>query len=477
MQKMPKVFYALLMLVLVLVLSGCELRRESSDLVEATPLSDLPPTLAPLGAETNSLAEATVVPTVINVQPTATQTTLKAGDAADLPQEPVAPAAAANNKPATTVTSEVAAKNNTGTGPAVTVNSVPTAEQAAISKPKPEQSIVVDATANLPLGGPVAANPPATQANGASATYGESSYLVRAGDTLFSIAQRYGTTVEAIAYANGLSSDMIAAGQTLSIPGGAVVNQQQPQQPQPAQQQPAYPAPAAPQQQPDYSAEQQQAYGYQQPDNQAGGYRQQQAIGGYHLVTPGETLYRIALQYGTSVEAIAAANNIGYPYNIQIGQQLAIPMAGGYGTAPNYPQQQQQNGYYPQQQQQQADPYYPQQQQQQGYDNYQQQQNGYYPQQQQGGNYSQQPQQADPYYPQQQQQGYGNYPQQPQNGYYPQQQQGGNNYGAAGTHTVAPGETLYSIAMSYGTNAAALAAANGLADPNQIYVGQVLYLP
>jgi len=469
MQKVPKVFYALLMLVLVLVLSGCELRRESSDLVEATPLSDLPPTLAPLGAETNSLAEATVVPTVINVQPTATQTTLKAGDAADLPQEPVAPAAA--NKSAAAVTSEVAAKNNTGTGPAVTVNSVPTAEQAAISKPKPEQSIVVDATANLPLGGPVAANPPATQANGASATYGESSYLVRAGDTLFSIAQRYGTTVEAIAYANGLSSDMIAAGQTLSIPGGAAVNQQ-PQQPQQAQQQPAYPAPAASQQQPDYSAEQQpQAYGYQQPDNQAGGYRQQQpyaAIGGYHLVTPGETLYRIALQYGTSVEAIAAANNIGYPYNIQIGQQLAIPMAGGYGTAPNYPQQQQQNGNYPQQQQ--ADPYYPQQQQ--GYDNYQQQQNGYYPQQQQQ-------QQADPsYYPQQQQQqGYGNYPQQQQNGYYPQQQQGGNNYGAAGTHTVAPGETLYSIAMSYGTSAAALAAANGLADPNQIYVGQVLYLP
>jgi LysM repeat protein len=42
---------------------------------------------------------------------------------------------------------------------------------------------------------------------------------------------------------------------------------------------------------------------------------------------------------------------------------------------------------------------------------------------------------------------------------------------------VAPGETLYSIATRYGTSSDALAAANGLSNPNQLFVGQVLYLP
>ena len=46
-----------------------------------------------------------------------------------------------------------------------------------------------------------------------------------------------------------------------------------------------------------------------------------------------------------------------------------------------------------------------------------------------------------------------------------------------GTHTVGPGETLYSIATRYGTTAQAIAQANGITNPNQIYVGQVLYLP
>lgn len=49
--------------------------------------------------------------------------------------------------------------------------------------------------------------------------------------------------------------------------------------------------------------------------------------------------------------------------------------------------------------------------------------------------------------------------------------------GPTGSHTVAPGETLYSIASRYGLSAEAITAANGLANPNQIFVGQVLFLP
>ncbi|WP_135257678.1 LysM peptidoglycan-binding domain-containing M23 family metallopeptidase [Thermus caldilimi] len=44
----------------------------------------------------------------------------------------------------------------------------------------------------------------------------------------------------------------------------------------------------------------------------------------------------------------------------------------------------------------------------------------------------------------------------------------------AQTHTVAPGETLFSIARRYGTTVEALARLNGLQDPNRIRVGQVL---
>ncbi|MCI8635788.1 MAG: LysM peptidoglycan-binding domain-containing protein [Eubacterium sp.] len=45
------------------------------------------------------------------------------------------------------------------------------------------------------------------------------SYTVVSGDTLWSIARRYGTTVDAIKRLNGLTGDEIRVGQTLLIPG------------------------------------------------------------------------------------------------------------------------------------------------------------------------------------------------------------------------------------------------------------------
>lgn len=44
-----------------------------------------------------------------------------------------------------------------------------------------------------------------------------------------------------------------------------------------------------------------------------------------HVVQPGENLYRIALRYGVSVSALAAANGITNPNRIYAGQQLVIP--------------------------------------------------------------------------------------------------------------------------------------------------------
>jgi LysM repeat protein len=45
------------------------------------------------------------------------------------------------------------------------------------------------------------------------------------------------------------------------------------------------------------------------------------------------------------------------------------------------------------------------------------------------------------------------------------------------THTVAAGETVYSIARKYGKSAAAIINANNLSNPNFIFPGQVLNIP
>jgi len=44
-------------------------------------------------------------------------------------------------------------------------------------------------------------------------------------------------------------------------------------------------------------------------------------------------------------------------------------------------------------------------------------------------------------------------------------------------HVVQPGETLYSIAIRYGTTVQAIINANGITNPDQIYQGQKLNVP
>ena len=99
-----------------------------------------------------------------------------------------------------------------------------------------------------------------------------------------------------------------------------------------------------------------------------------------HVIQRGENLFRISLQYGVTVDDLAALNGIVDPSNIKVGDRLLVPRNEGTIVA------------------------------------------------------------------------------------------------VPATHTVQPGETLRSIAQFYGLDTEELAARNQVANPNRIYVGQVLQL-
>jgi LysM repeat protein len=129
---------------------------------------------------------------------------------------------------------------------------------------------------------------------GSSGGSGGGVHIVRAGDTLYSIARWYGTSVSALMSANGLrNANFIWVGQRLVIPGGSSGG----------------------------------------GSSRGGGTAP--AGGGIHIVQRGQTLASIARYYGTSVAAIAAANGLSNPNLIYVGQRLRIPTTGGGGGTPS----------------------------------------------------------------------------------------------------------------------------------------------
>jgi LysM repeat protein len=124
------------------------------------------------------------------------------------------------------------------------------------------------------------------------------SYTVQPGDTLSGIAWHYGTTVNALAQANGLYGDMIYAGQRLCVPGGG-----------------PGPAPA-----PGYAPAPPPGYTPAPPEYT------------YYTVRPGDTLLGIAWRFGVSQAALVRANNLPNPNFVYAGQRLLIP-----GVAPAKP--------------------------------------------------------------------------------------------------------------------------------------------
>ncbi len=94
-------------------------------------------------------------------------------------------------------------------------------------------------------------------------------YVVQRGDSLYKIANMFGTTVKEIMTINNLTSSLLSVGQRLIIPNSTQMNQ-------------------------------------------------------VYIVQAGDTLYAIARKYNTTVSAIQSLNNLATS-TLTIGQKLLIP--------------------------------------------------------------------------------------------------------------------------------------------------------
>lgn len=161
-------------------------------------------------------------------------------------------------------------------------------------------------------------------------------YTVRPGDSLFIIAQRFGTTVAAIRAANNLRTDAIFPGQTLAIPGGAAPAPPPPPPPPPA---PPTPGTITYVVRPgDTLFRIAQSFNttiatLRQLNNLPGDLITPgqvlrvpaPALTTRYVVQPGDTLYRLAQRFGTTVSELRALNNLTTDI-IRVGQVLRVPV-------------------------------------------------------------------------------------------------------------------------------------------------------
>jgi len=145
----------------------------------------------------------------------------------------------------------------------------------------------------IPISAPAASNPSPSVTFSASPTgscAAGCTYRIVWGDTLASIAARFGTTAQYLMSANGLHSSYIMAGATLRVPCTA-----------------------------------RQASVSQPPTRVKKSVAAKTNRVSYR-VRPGDTLSSIALLYHTTVRAIMAANGLTNPHHIYAGQVLRIPL-------------------------------------------------------------------------------------------------------------------------------------------------------
>ncbi|HHX82709.1 MAG TPA: LysM peptidoglycan-binding domain-containing protein, partial [Pseudomonadaceae bacterium] len=139
----------------------------------------------------------------------------------------------------------------------------------------------------------------------ASMTGESSEYMVRRGDSLYTIARRTGLSIPQLKAANGLRGDLIHTGQVLKIPGSQELEQIA-SAPQPAAE-PTVPTLVAVHY--DEAPELVPASNAPEPIE--------------HQVRRGETLWRIARLYGTSVSHLQEENEL-RDNLLQVGQVLRV---------------------------------------------------------------------------------------------------------------------------------------------------------
>jgi LysM repeat protein len=167
-------------------------------------------------------------------------------------------------------------------------NAVPTFETTP--SPAPDtNALATNATGMAP------SEPVPTPANRAAVT----EYTVTKGDSFYTIAKKFGVTVKAIAAANpGIEPTKLQIGQKLQIPA----------------------APAT-------SAE---------PAVTPGALEMGRSGEQVYTVKSGDTLTKIASQFGTTIKALRSANNLETD-KIKVGQKLKIPSPSSSPAAPPAP--------------------------------------------------------------------------------------------------------------------------------------------
>ena len=170
---------------------------------------------------------------------------------------------------------------------------VPTTDPAALPTTDPAMATAVPGSSTTDPAAEATTEPgaEATTAPETNEPRGEVTHTVTAGDTITGLSVLYDIPAEVIVAANNLTNvDSLEIGQQLIIPaaGTDVVE--------------TTPEPAVQATNPPPTTEERT-----------------------HIVQAGENLFRIGLQYGFSVDELAAYNNIANPNVLDVGQVIKIP--------------------------------------------------------------------------------------------------------------------------------------------------------
>ncbi len=237
--------------------------------------------IPPVAAAASQPVVTSTTPPAANATTTAANATTAAANATTAAANTTATAA---NTTATAVNATATAANTTATTANATAIAANTTATAANANTTAANAPSMSSGTAKPVGQPLPTAPPAPTTAMAQPLTGQSHIVVK-GETLSALARQYGVTVKDLMTWNSLASPNLRLGQLLRIsapaPGTA----------------PVAPAPTPP------------------TVDEAGVTR--------HTVAAGESLYRLAKQYGVSVQQLMEWNSLP-DFNVKLGQQLIV---------------------------------------------------------------------------------------------------------------------------------------------------------